>query len=86
MVTHWDWITKQFKNSHDYADFPKYSSSAFSTREELAQYKQFFEPKLNEADIAMTIKQGIEEIETRVLWRERDLAAVTDYLKKYTHA
>lgn len=81
MVANWDWIIKQFKNSHDYADFPKYSSSALSTREELERYKAFFEPKLDEPDIAMVIRQGIEEIETRVLWRERDLAGITDYLK-----
>ncbi|HSE61847.1 MAG TPA: M1 family metallopeptidase [Candidatus Saccharimonadales bacterium] len=81
MINNWDWITKQFKNSHDYADFPKYSSSALATREELEQYKAFFEPKLNESDIAMVIRQGIEEIETRVLWRERDLSGIADYLK-----
>jgi aminopeptidase N len=84
METHWNWITQQFKNSHDYADFPKYSSGALSTREELARYKAFFEPKLNEPDIAMVIRQGIEEIETRVLWRERDLDTVADYLKKHS--
>lgn len=81
MENNWDWIIKQFKNSHDYADFPKYSSGALSTREEQDRYKTFFEPKLNEPDIAMVIRQGIEEIETRVLWRERDLTGVTDYLK-----
>jgi aminopeptidase N len=83
MVGNWDWVIKQFKNSHDYADFPKYSSGAFSTAEELQQYKSFFEPKLGEADIEMVIRQGIEEIETRVLWRERDLKAVTTYLKAH---
>jgi aminopeptidase N len=80
MQDNWGWIEKQFKNSHDYGDFPKYSSGAFSTREELAMYKEFFEPKLKEADIAILIKQGIEEIESRALWRERDLEAIATYL------
>jgi aminopeptidase N len=81
MVENWDWITEQFKNSHDYADFPKYSAGAMSTRDELEQYKTFFEPKLNEQDIAMVVRQGMEEIEVRVLWRERDLDAIAKTLK-----
>lgn len=80
MKDNWDWIIKQFKNSHDYADFPKYSASAFSTREELAMYTEFFEPKLKENDIAMVIRQGIEEITIRALWRERDLPAIAEFL------
>jgi len=42
-----------------------------STRKQLEMYRQFFEPKLNETDIAMVIRQGLEDIEVRVLWRER---------------
>lgn len=80
MVDHWDWVVKQFKNSHDYSDFPKYSASGLSTRKELEQYKAFFEPKLDEQDIAMVIRQGIEEIEVRMLWRERDLDVITSML------
>ncbi|HSW81607.1 MAG TPA: M1 family metallopeptidase [Candidatus Saccharimonas sp.] len=82
MQDNWGWIETQFKNSHDYGDFPKYSAGAFSTNEDLAKYKAFFEPKLGESDIAMVIRQGIEEIEVRALWRERDLAAITDFLRK----
>jgi hypothetical protein len=81
MLDNWGWIEKQFKNSHDYADFPKYSASGMSTRQELEQYKTFFEQKLDEQEIAMVIRQGIEEIEVRVLWRERDLDAVAAMLK-----
>jgi aminopeptidase N len=81
MVNNWGWIEEQFKNSHDFADFPKYSSGAMATRQELADYKQFYEPKLSDNSIAMVIRQGIEDIETRVLWRERDLKAVVQFLK-----
>jgi len=82
MQDNWGWIEKQFKNSHDYSDFPKYSAGAFSTPKALADYKAFFEPKLGESDIAMVIRQGIEDIEVRVLWRERDLAAIQGFLQK----
>ncbi|HET9411542.1 MAG TPA: ERAP1-like C-terminal domain-containing protein, partial [Candidatus Saccharimonadales bacterium] len=83
MVNNWDWISEQFKNSHDYPDFPKYSSGALSTEQELHDYKQFFEPKLQEQDIAMVIRQGIEEIEIRVAWRKRDLDAITTFLQNH---
>ncbi len=81
MVDNWDWIVKNFKSSHDFSDFPKYSASGMMTREELANYKQFFEPKLDDQSISMVIKQGIEEVETRVLWRERDIDGVSKFLQ-----
>ena len=83
MIDNWGWIEKNYGDDHDYAYFPKYSASAFSTPEELAKFKAFFEPKLNETALTRTIHQSIEDIEIRILWRERDLAAVTDFLKKF---
>jgi aminopeptidase N len=80
MVDNWGWIEKQFKNTHDFSDFPKYSAGALATREELTDYKKFFTPMLNDNSIAMVIRQGVEDIETRVLWRERDLEAVRSLL------
>jgi aminopeptidase N len=82
MKDHWEWIIKNFGGDHDYGFFPKYTAAAFSTREQLAMYKKFFEPKLAEAALARTIQQGFEDIETKALWRERDLDAIADYLKK----
>jgi aminopeptidase N len=82
MKDNWNWIEKQFKGDMDFAYYPKYSASAMSTREQLADYKAFFEPKLSEASLATTIKQGIEDIEVRVLWRERDLQDVAALLKR----
>lgn len=82
MQDNWDWIIKNFGGDHDYGFFPKYAAGAFSTREELASYKRFFEPKLNEPALTRTIQQGMEDIEIRALWRERDLTAIADYLKK----
>lgn len=82
MKDHWDWIVQNYGGDHDYGMFPKYTASAFSTRQELALYKKFFEPKLGEPALTRTIQQGFEDIETKALWRERDLTAVADYLKK----
>lgn len=82
MKDNWAWVEKNFGGDHDYGFFAKYSASAFSTADELAVYRAFFEPKLIEDALARTITQGFEDIETRVLWRERDLAAISEFLKK----
>lgn len=82
MKHNWHWIEQHFGGDHDYGFFPKYTANAFSTPEELRRYKEFFEPKRGEPALTRVIEQGFEDIETRLLWRERDLAAVTDFLKK----
>lgn len=83
MVENWGWIVDKFSGDiSDYGAFPKYAASAFGTRQELEMYKEFFEPKLSEIGIARTIQLGMEDIEIRVLWRERDLKTVADFLRK----
>lgn len=82
MKDNWQWIIQNFGGDADYGFFAKHTAGAFSTRQELAMYKEFFGPKLKEPALARIITQGLEDIETRALWRERDLAAVADYLKK----
>jgi aminopeptidase N len=82
MRNNWGWIEKNYGGDHDYGLFPKSSGGAFSTREEYARYKEFFESKAKEPALTRIIHQGYEDIETRMLWRERDLQPVTDFLKK----
>ena len=80
MVKNWEWIEEKFKNDMHYDDFSTYAASAFSTAEELAQYKDFFEPRLDNPALKRSILQGVESIESRLLWRERDLSSVQDFL------
>lgn len=82
MVSNWDWIVEQYAGDADYGHFPKYSASAFSTPDELTRYNEFFGPKRAEQALTRIIDQGAEDINIRILWRERDLEAVTDFLKK----
>jgi aminopeptidase N len=72
----WDWIEKTFKNDQTYDAFPRYAASAFSTREALKEYKAFFESKTDQPPLARNIAMGIEEIENRVDWLERDVDAI----------
>lgn len=83
MVSHWDWIEKQFKNGHEYGDFPKYSAMGLCRPEELATYKAFFEPKMGEIELARLIAQGIDDVSIRVQWRGRDAVSVADYLARF---
>lgn len=82
MKDNWQWIYDNFNSDMHYTDFPRYASGGFSTREQLAEYKEYFTPKLNEPSIARTIRQGFEEIAVRAAWRERDLAEISAFLKK----
>jgi aminopeptidase N len=81
MQDNWDWIKQNFGSDMHYSDFPRYAAGGFSTQAELDDYKRFFEPKMDEAALARDIKQGLESIESRILWRDRDFDAVVDYLK-----
>ncbi len=84
MQDNWLWIDKMFGNDFRFSDLPRYSADAFSTRHELALYRQFFEPLLPNSALTRSITLGLEFIETKALWRERDLSEITDYLKIVT--
>lgn len=83
MKNNWQWIADHFSNDMHYADFPKYAAASFSTPEHLASYKQFFGPMQNDVGLSRAIAQGTEDIERRILWRERDGQAVAGYLQSY---
>jgi aminopeptidase N len=78
----WDWIDKTFGGDKSYDYFPRYAASAFNTRPLLKEYKEFFEPLKDNIALNRNIVMGIEEIENRVAWLERDLAAVKKYFSK----
>lgn len=83
MQDNWSWIEKNFGNDMHFGDFPRYAAGAFSTQAELEAYRAYFMPLADNPALGRDIKQGLEAIEARVLWRERDLAEVTAYLKKF---
>jgi aminopeptidase N len=72
----WDWIEKTFSHEQSYDYYPRYAASAFNTPELLAEYKAFFEPKRKQPALVRSIAMGIEEIENRVVWIQRDLEPV----------
>lgn len=83
MQEHWQWVVDHFGNDMHYTDFPKYMAAAFSQTKQLESYKAFFEPMLEIPALTRTIQQSIEDVEGRVLWRQRDEQAVREYLESY---
>lgn len=77
----WEWIEKTFGGDKSYDYFPRYAASAFNTRELMSEYKEFFEPKKEQPILKRNIIMGIEELENRITWIERDLAALRTYFK-----
>jgi aminopeptidase N len=77
----WTWIEKTFGHDQTYDSFPRYAAGAFSTRTHLEEYREFFEPKANQPQLTRNIAMGIEEIENRVAWLERDLDNVKQFFE-----
>src|SRR5581483_10291180 len=77
----WGWIEKTFKDDQTYDAFPRYAASAFATSKTLEEYRTFFEPKMDQAQLSRNIAMGIEEIENRISWLNRDLDAVKAFFK-----
>lgn len=75
----WKWVEGKYGDDKSYDRFPRYAAMALSYPAQLKEYKAFFEPKTNIA-LARPIKLGIEEIASRVAWRDRNEAAVKQWL------
>ncbi|MDB5181586.1 MAG: putative Aminopeptidase [Candidatus Saccharibacteria bacterium] len=79
MVSEWSWIEKTYSNDKSYDYMPRYAASVCNTRGWAEKYRTFFEPKQDQIVLKRNILIGLEEIENRIKWLERDLPAVRDY-------
>lgn len=77
----WKWIEKAFGGDKSYDNYPRYAASALNTRKRLKEYKEFFEPLLDNVSLRRNINMGIEELTNRITWLERDLPSVKSYLQ-----
>lgn len=76
----WGWIVETFAGDKSYDEFPRYAALGLVTREQLAEYKQFFEPMLDVPALKRTILMGISEIESRLEIVDEDGPAVREAL------
>ncbi|HTE21564.1 MAG TPA: M1 family metallopeptidase [Candidatus Limnocylindria bacterium] len=80
MVKHWDWLAKEIGSDLSFYRFPMYAATAFSNRDFLDEYKEFFLPKLEPA-LERAINQGIEVITWQSAWKERDFDSVMSFFQ-----
>jgi aminopeptidase N len=81
MEDNWDWIEKTYKNDKSYDYMPRYAAAGCNTPEWADRYKAFFKPKEDQVILKRNIQIGIEEIDNRIAWLKRDLAAVQKFFK-----
>jgi aminopeptidase N len=75
----WKWVESKYSTDKSYDRFPRYAAMAFSYPQQLVDYKRFFVPK-SDIGLERAIKLGIEEIEGRIEWRQKNEQAVKDWL------
>lgn len=68
----WQWIAATFKSGSNYDMLPRYIAGALTTKEQLNEYKTFFEPLKKEIALARNIAIGYTELEGIVELLERD--------------
>lgn len=81
MRNEWPWIDKTFGSDKSYDYFPRYAASALNTPSRAQEYKDFFLPKIDEPGLKLNITLGVEELDSRIAWIQRDLEAVQDFFE-----
>ncbi len=76
----WDWIVETFSGDKNYDGFPRYAAGALTTKAQLDEYIEFFEPKKEIPALSRVITLGVGEIKGRVSLIERDKQAVQNAL------
>jgi len=82
MVDNWKWLEDTFSHDKSYDYLPRYAASCVNTRAYQQKFLDLFESKQDQLAIKRNIQIGMEEIETRVTWLERDLASVQAFFKQ----
>lgn len=62
----WDWVVRTFGGDKSYDDFARYSASFLLTRQQVDEYKSFFEPMKDQPALRRVIELGINELEARL--------------------
>jgi aminopeptidase N len=82
MEENWTWIKDTYGNGNYYDSWPRFAASICATKEWQRRYTEFFTPKLDELMLKPNITIGLEEIQNRVDWLNRDIASVQEYFAK----
>jgi hypothetical protein len=80
MVNEWCWLERTLGDSKSFDYLPTYAAGVVSTPDWAAKYRELFEPKQDVKVLARNIKIGLADIDARVKWRQRDEAAIKQWL------
>ncbi|WP_267201800.1 M1 family metallopeptidase [Limosilactobacillus kribbianus] len=72
----WQWLNDTVGGDMEFATFITVTAGVFHTPERLAEFKAFFEPKINTPGLTREIKMDIKVIESKVALIEKEQAAV----------
>ena len=78
----WSWLEKTVGGDMEFATFITRTADVFKTPERLAEFKAFFEPKLNTPGLTREIQMDTKVIESRVALIEAEQAKVNAAVAK----
>jgi aminopeptidase N len=76
----WSWIKETFGGDKNYDDYPQYTATVLNSRQQLNEYRDFFEPLINDPILTRAVKMGINEISNQIDVIERDSPKVRETL------
>lgn len=83
LQSNWDWVVRTFGGDKSYDDFARYSASFLLTKEQMEEYKAFFEPMKDQPALTRVIELGLSELQARVNLVESQrgevIAALADF-------
>ena len=80
--TDWQWLNDTVGGDMEFATFITVTAGVFHTPERLAEFKDFFEPKINTPGLTREIKMDIKIIESKVALIDSEKAAVNATIAK----
>jgi aminopeptidase N len=80
MKQNWDWLGDNLGTDLSFFRFPIYAANAFSGREFLKEFKEFFVPKISPS-FERSVNQGIEVLTWQAAWKERDFKEIEAFFK-----
>ena len=72
----WPWMKETFGGDKSYDSFPRYVATCLMTTQQLQEYKDFFEPLMNEVALKRNIELGVLELGTKIAHIAHDEDAV----------
>ena len=76
----WQWVEETFGGDKSFDIFPRVVGRVFRTDQGLKEYGDFFGPLKSEPALTRAIEIGLNDIQTRIDWIERDKAALVKLL------